>query len=67
MLCFCVGHLSGPCWVISSLLRNLFEPLKLLQTLVHTDAQATIVTGLHQIQVYSGNDLVTLLPYALLE
>jgi len=41
------------------------EHFELPKTLIYTYVQAKIVTGLHQIQVYSGDDLVISLPYQL--
>jgi hypothetical protein len=41
------------------------EHFELPKTLVYTYARAKIVTGLHQIQVYSGDDLVISFPYQL--
>ena len=43
------------------------EHFGLSKDLVYTYVRAKIVTGLHQIQVYSGDDLVTSLPYQLPE
>jgi hypothetical protein len=43
------------------------EHFELPKNLVYTYVRAKIVTSLHQIQVYSGNNLVTSLPYQLPE
>jgi hypothetical protein len=41
------------------------EHFKLPKTLIYTYVRAKIVTALHQVQVYSGEDLVISLPYQL--
>jgi putative transposase len=41
------------------------EHFELPKDLIYTYVRAKIITGLHQIQIYSGDDLVTTFPYQL--
>jgi len=41
------------------------ERFELPKALIYTYVRARIITGLHQIQVYLGDDLVTTFPYQL--
>jgi hypothetical protein len=41
------------------------ERFQLPKALIYTYVRAKIITGLHQIQVYLGDDLVTTFPYQL--
>lgn len=41
------------------------ERFELPKGLIYTYVRARIITGLHQIQVYLGDDLVTTFPYQL--
>jgi len=41
------------------------EHFELPKALIYTYVRAKIITGLHQIQVYSGDDLIICFPYQL--
>jgi hypothetical protein len=41
------------------------EHFQLPKTLIYTYVRAKIITGLHEIQVYFGDDLVSTFPYRL--
>jgi hypothetical protein len=41
------------------------EHFELPKTVIYTYVRAKIITGLHQIQVYSGDELVLSIPYQL--